>query len=569
MTDPSSLLASLAFALLAAGLSGAIAARLGQSVIIGYIAAGLLVGPYTPGYVADRDSVQALAEIGVVLLLFATGMEVSARELARAGRVALVGSLVQVVILIGLGFGVGQLLGWGQNASLVLGFVVSNSSSTVLTKVLGERGQGGSAHARLSLAWSSIQDLTTIVLVVVLNAVASEGNDLLRDMAVEVTKATVFLVILVPVGGKVLPPLFGQIRLIRQREVFILSAAALGLMTAYIATLFGLSPALGAFVAGIVLGESDIRHEVINGLSPLRDVFAGLFFVSIGMLVDPGFLFSHAALVAAVLALIIPVKGLLSGALAMALGVRRRVAVMAGASLAQSAEFSFLLASLGASLGILQATEFSSLIAGATLSVILAPALLHLAGGALDRVERRAERGLAERPEVGAAADPPRGHAVVCGHGRVGRIVTQALLGQGVVVAVLDQDPNEVRTLREAGHLALMGSADNEVLLARAALDRAALLVVAIPDRATVRRLVRFARQVNPGIQIVSRTHELSEREYLESHGVDEAVVGELELALEMTRYALRSSDIDPAAVDEYLDLVRHSGDLAAERDAL
>lgn len=561
MTDTGSILASLAFALLAAGLSGAVAARLGQSVILGYIVAGVAVGPHTPGFVADAGSVNALAEIGVVLLLFATGMEVSARDLMRVGRVALVGAHVQVVVLIGIGYLVGIALGWGTVPSLFLGAVVSNSSTTVLTKVLGERGEGGTRHARIGIAWSSVQDLTTIVLVVLLTAVSADAGVSGRDVLVEVAKAAVFLTVLVPVGGRVLPPVFGYIRQIRQREVFVLSAAALGLMTAYTATLFGLSPALGAFVAGVVLAESDIRHEVLNGLSPLRDIFAGLFFVSIGMLVDPGFLVANALPVLAVLALIVPAKGLVVGLLAAAFRLPLRTALMSAITLAQSAEFSFLLASLGRQLDVLEATEFSSLIAGAILSVVLLPGLLHLGGGVADRLDRRRDDDLAARPAEGAASEVMSGHAVICGHGRVGRIVTQALVGQGVPVAVLDQEPREILPLREAGHLALLGSADNEVLLARASVDRAALLVIAVPDRASVRRIVRFARQVNPGIVIVARTHELAERDYLETHGVDEAVVGELELALEMARFALRSSEIDPAAVDEYLDVVRHSND--------
>ncbi|MDP3139014.1 MAG: NAD-binding protein, partial [Burkholderiaceae bacterium] len=296
---------------------------------------------------------------------------------------------------------------------------------------------------------------------------------------------------------------------------------------------------------------------------------AGLFFVSIGMLVDPGFLVENALSVLVVLALIVPVKGLVVGLLLAAFRLPRRTALMGSLSLAQSAEFSFLLATLGTQLEVLAPTEFSSLIAGAILSVVLLPGLLHLGSRIATSLDRGADDDLAVRPAEGAASEVMTGHAVICGHGRVGRIVTRALVGQGVPVAVLDQDPREIGPLREAGYLALLGSSDNEVLLARASLDRAMLLVVAVPDRASVRRIVRFARQVNPGIVIVARTHELSERQYLESHGVDEAVVGELELALEMARYALRSSEIDPAAVDEYLDLVRHSDDTTAERDGL
>lgn len=559
MLSTSSLLASLAFALLAAGLSGAVAARLGQSVIVGYIIAGVFVGPYTPGFVADGGSVDALAEIGVVLLLFVTGMEVSARELARAGRVALAGALGQVLLLVGAGYLVGQALGWGPTPSLVLGCVVSNSSSTVLSKVLGERGEGAAPHARLALAWSSIQDLTTIVIVVMFTAIASDSDNLAGEVALEVGKASIFLLILVPVGSRFLPVVFTQIRAIRQREVFVLSAAALGLMTAWIATLFGLSPAIGAFVAGVVLGESDIRHEVIDGLGTLRDVFVGLFFVSIGMLVDPAFLWSYGGLVLVVVALIVPFKGAVVALIVWAFRVPARTGVLTSAALAQSAEFSFLLATVGSQLGIINGTEFSALIAGATLSVLVSPALLHFMNPVANRVERYVNRGMADDLPHELLDVTRRNHAIVCGHGRVGRVVVQALRDQGQEVVVIDQDVREVVALREDGIVAFLGSVDNQALLEKAGVGRAALLVIAVSDRASVRRVARFGRHASGDLVILARTHEVAERDYLEANGVQEAVVGELELAVELARYALRICDVDPAEVEEYLHRVRYA----------
>ncbi|MCK9486878.1 MAG: cation:proton antiporter [Dehalococcoidia bacterium] len=560
MPDASSLLASLALALLAAGFSGAIAASLRQSVIVGYIIAGIVISPYTPGYVADSANVEALAEIGIVLLLFVTGMEVSFRELSRVGTVAVVGALIQVVILIVLGFLVGKALGWADTPAFVLGAVVSNSSSTVISKVVTERGDGGSRYSRLGLAWSSIQDLSTIVLVVIITAMATGGEDVLSDTAVEVGKAALFLTILVPVGGRLLPFMFTRIRAIGQREVFLLSTAALGLLTAYVASLFGLSPALGAFVAGVVLGESDIRHEVIDGLGPIRDIFVGLFFVSIGMLVDPGFLLSEAGIVLTVLGLIIVVKGPVSAAILWAFRVDGRVNIMASASLAQSAEFSFLLATVGVGLGVLTEHQFSTLVAGAALSVVASPWVLEGSSRLGQRVERAGNDDLRTSDRDEASPDL-FGHVVMCGHGRVGSVVTAALASQGVQVAIIDQEPHTVSELRDQGYLSLMGRADNPRLLERAGLSDAAILVIAVPDVATVRRVVRMAREMNPHITIVSRTHTAEERDHLEANGVDEAVVGETELALEMARYALRVRRVDPVLIEEHISDVRHSSD--------
>lgn len=558
MPETSTLLASLAIALLAAGLSGAVAASLKQSVIVGYIVAGVLVGPHTPGFVADGGSVEGFASIGIVLLLFVTGMEVSFRDLTRTGTVSVVGSLIQVGVMLVVGYFLGQALGWGATPSFVLGAVVSNSSSTVISKVLGERGDAGSAFGRLALAWSAVQDLTTIVLVVVITALATGGEDTVSRTAVEVAKAAVFLTVLVPVGGRVLPWLFARIRAIGHREVFLLSTAALALLTAYVASLFGLSAALGAFVAGVVLAESDIRHEVIDGLNPIRDIFVGLFFVSIGMFVDLGFVIDNAGVVVLVLALIVVVKGLLAVGLTSTFRVPIRASILSGAALAQSAEFSFLLASIGVELGALSRDQFSALVAAAVLSVIAVPGLLSGATRIGDRLEQFSNRELRLTNAVGGQLHD---HVVLCGHGRVGSVVLEALLTQDVRVAVIDQDPGVVVALRDRNLLAFMGRADNEVLLRRAQLETASTLVIAVPDRATVRRLVRFARAWNPGIAIVARTHETAERDYLEANGVNDAVVGELELALQMVRYVLRSARLDPAAIEAELERVRYAVD--------
>ncbi len=245
--------------------------------MLGYIVAGVIIGPHTPGWIADQGTVDALANVGVVLLLFVTGMDVSPRDFLRFGKVVAVGSVTQITLLIGAGFGLGIAIGWDPVPALFLGAVVSNSSSTVMAKVLGERGEVASRHGRISLAWSSIQDLSTVVLVVLLTGVTVGGDNLPVEIAVDVMKAGLFLLIAGPVGAFLLPPIFKSLRSLHQQEVFVLGAATLALLTAYGATLFGLSAAIGAFIAGVVLSESDIRHDVLSGIAPLRDVFAGMF----------------------------------------------------------------------------------------------------------------------------------------------------------------------------------------------------------------------------------------------------------------------------------------------------
>jgi len=562
LNDPSDFLANLSIALLVAGVSGIIAARLGQSVILGYLIAGVLIGPYTPGWIADPATVNAMADVGIVLLLFVTGMDVSPRDFRQFGRVVGVGAFLQVIILIGLGYAAGMALGWDPIPSLFLGAVVSNSSSTVISKILGERGEAASRHGRVALAWSAVQDLSTIVLVVLLTGIVEGGDSLASDVALDVARAGLFLIVVVPLGTYLLPPIFESLRALRQQEVFVLAAATLALLTAYTATLFGLSPALGAFVAGVVLSESEIRHEVLNGIVPLRDVFAGLFFVSVGMLVEPAFVVENIGLVLVVLALIIPAKALVTAVLARVLGLSTRRAVLVGASAGQSAEFSFLLATLGATLAALSNTEYSVILSATAISTLAAPWVMSLATPLSRKLERWERRDLTELPEEPpsalARASALDGHAIVCGHGRVGRVVTMALRERGRDVAVIDLDPTSVVSLRDAGVPAFLGAADNPTLLGLAGLERASLLVIAVPERSVARRVVQLARAENPSLVILARSHEESERQYLESIGADEALFGELELAIEMTRYALRGTGLDPLEVDAYVDDVRH-----------
>jgi len=562
LNDPSDFLANLSLALLVAGVSGIVAARLGQSVILGYIIAGILIGPYTPGWIADPSTVNAMADVGIVLLLFVTGMDVSPGDFRRFGRVVGVGASIQVLLMVGLGYLVGLALGWDPIPSLFLGAVVSNSSSTVISKILGERGESASRHGRVALAWSAVQDLSTIVLVVLLTGIVEGGDSLPRDVALDVARAGLFLLVVVPLGTYLLPPVFESLRGLRQQEVFVLAAATLALLTAYTATLFGLSPALGAFVAGVVLSESEIRHEVLNGIVPLRDVFAGLFFVSVGMLVEPAFVMENFGLVLVVFALIVPVKALITAGFARLLGLSTRRSVLVGGAMGQSAEFSFLLVTLGASLAALSNTEFSVILSATAISTLTAPWVLGLATPLSRSLERWERRDLTEAPEEppSALATAARldGHAIVAGHGRVGRIVTMALLERDRQVTVIDLDPTSVVELRDRGVPAFLGAADNPTLLDLAGVERAALLVIAVPERSVARRLTVMARALNPTIVILARTHEESERQHLESIGADEALFGELELAIEMTRYALRGTGLDQLEVDAYVEDVRH-----------
>ena len=552
----SDLLVNLAFALGAATAGALIALVLRQSVILGYMVGGIAIGPYTPGFVGDAIAVEALANIGVILLMFTIGLQLSVKELIRAGPVAGVGASVQVMLMIGIGWLVGMALGWSSIEALFLGAVVSNSSSTVISKVLGERGEMGSTHGQLSIAWSTVQDLSTIVLVVILSAVAQGGDDLASELIWSAGRAFLFLVLLIPVGSRLLPWFFERVAVFRQREVFILTVGAVALGTAYVSSLFGLSLALGAFVAGVVVSESDLSHQILGEIIPLRDVFAGLFFVSVGILVDPGFVVRNLPLVLIVVALIVVVKGVMSSILTMLFHYPTRTAVLTGVALAQSAEFSFLLARVGADLDAISSDVFNVMLAGAAISIVLAPPLHALADPIVRRIERFLPQSeLAVMPAFDE--DVLRRHAVICGYGRVGRVIGDALQRRGFRFIVLEQDQEIVRRLRTQGIPALLGSADSPVLLEQVQLEQARVLIVAVPDGLAARRVVDYARLVNPDLDIVVRTDNDDERMTLRKLGATEAVVGEMELALEMTRFALHRYGVSSLEINAALQRVR------------
>ena len=529
-------LVTLALALVAATIGGAIAVRLGQSPILGYVIAGLIIGPYTAGPVAEPETVAALADVGLVFLLFAVGLELSFRDLLRVGRVAIAGGTIQVVVMVALGYLVGIAMGFQPLESLFLGAFVSQSSSAVMAKILGERAELDTAHGHVALGWATLQDLSTIVLVVLLSALA-HGGDVVNEIAISVAKAGIFLAILLPLGLKVLPWLFERVALLRRREMFILTVVAVALGTAYVSELFGLSLALGAFLAGLLVSESDISHHVLGELSPVRDVFAALFFVSVGMFVNPGFVITSFGLVLIAVLLIVPGKAALIAGLSRLFGVPGYAAVLAGVILAQAGEFSFLLARVGVEAGVVGENMFSLMLASAALSIIIAPTAAKSTPGILRRINRRfADRG---EPEETPAQAPTRRHVVICGYGRVGRLVGSALERRNFPFTVIEVDPRVCRELRARGIRVIQGMAENQRTLERADLARAQIVVVTVPDPLTVRQVVHFVRHDFPRLPVVARAGSPGERAQLEREGVGEVVVAQTEIALEMARFTL------------------------------
>ncbi|MCK6588507.1 MAG: cation:proton antiporter [Polyangiaceae bacterium] len=550
MNDPG-ILFHLATAMTAALVGAFIALRLRQSVIVGYLLAGHVIGPFTPGFVGHTGTVESLAEIGIVFLMFVVGVQLSFRELVRAGRVALLGAAMQVPLTIAGGFGLARLADFTFLEALFFGAVVSNSSSTVLVKVVAERGQSDAGSTRTALAWSSVQDVSTVLLVAVLSALSTAERSH-ADLTETLWKSALFVGVLVPLALFALPRLFVKISALRNREIFVLAAGCVALGMSYVSAQLGVSAALGAFLAGAILGDSHLSHRIVGETMPLRDVFSGLFFVSVGMLIDPHFVLRNVPLVLFGTACIVVFKGALSLIIARVLRSSWTAAAMIGATLAQSAEFSILMARIGQSLGAVSDKVFNTMLSSTALSILIAP---HVA-----RAAQPLGRWLARRNEEDEAPPPALDdHVIVCGYGRVGQVVTGLLHNSDVPFIVIDEDEHVIRPLRKAGGRALIGDASRSFVLERAGVARAKMVIIALPDQVVARQVIEHARALNANIAVVARTHSETDRRRLRSMGINEAVLGEFELAFELGRRALGAAGLASEAIEAAIENARET----------
>jgi CPA2 family monovalent cation:H+ antiporter-2 len=531
------LLVALTTTIIAAAIGGAVAVRLRQSAVVGFIVAGVAIGPRTPGFVADVEVVNALADLGVIFLMFSIGVQVSFHEIRRVGRLVAIGGTAQVVASVAIGWAVGMVLGWSPLEALFLGGFTSISSTAIAGRILSERGETESEHGVITIGWLAVQDLLTIVLIVLLDALSGSGS--LEEIALAVGKAIAFMIIVIPIGIRLLPQVFEFVAASRRRELFTLGVVAVTLGTAALGAVFGISLALAAFVAGMLIADSDLSHQVMGEAAPFRDVFAGLFFVSIGMLVDPAAIAANLPLLLVLLVLIVPVKAALVTGIGLLFRYPVRSVAFASLLLAQSAEFSFLLARIGTEAGVLTEDHFGLLLSSAALTIVLAPTAYTKGRRGIDRLQDRlADQGWEEA--VPAEPGDRRRIAVICGYGRVGRLVATALQRRGFGFVVVDESPQAIREARDAGMIAIRGNVENRVVLDRAPIERATVLVVAVPDPVTTRFVVDTVRRQHPRLPIVARTHSQAERATLRELGATVVVVGEVELALEMTRFTLR-----------------------------
>jgi CPA2 family monovalent cation:H+ antiporter-2 len=564
MHENLSLITTIAAALGFGLLFGMIAVRFKLPALVGYLAAGVVIGPATPGFVADVELASQLAEIGVMLLMFGVGLHFSLKDLMEVRRIALPGAVIQIAVATAMGMGVAYLWGWGIGAGLVFGLALSVASTVVLLRALEERGELDSFNGRIAVGWLVVEDLVTVLMLVMLPALAGPlggkasdaGGSLWGTLAMTLGQVAAFVVFMLVVGRKLFPWFLWRVARTGSRELFTLAVIAAAVGIAYgSSALFGVSFALGAFFAGMVLRESELSHRAAEESLPLRDAFSVLFFVSVGMLFDPMVLVQHPWQVLAVVAIILVGKSLAAFLLVVALRYPVNTAITVSASLAQIGEFSFILAALGRSLGLLPELGQNLILAGAIISIAVNPVLFKIAGP-LQRIlreksdlARKLERSadpLAELPMT-VSQDKLHGQVVLVGYGRVGRHIAKALDAQGIAYVVAEQNRELVDKLRRANQPAVAGNAAEPAVLIQAHIAHAAMLVIATPDTFHVRAMIETARALNPSIRCVVRTHNMEEAALLRSENVGEVFVGEQELAGSMTRHVLSKLSGTPA----------------------
>jgi CPA2 family monovalent cation:H+ antiporter-2 len=551
----SPLIGTLVLGFLLAFVLGAIAQRLRISPIVGYLLAGVAIGPYTPGIVADQAFAGQLAELGVILLMFGVGLHFSLGDLLKVKWVALPGALIQMTATTLVGMGFARLLGWNLAAGFVFGLSVSVASTVVMTRALQERRLLETERGRIAVGWLVVQDLAMVVALVFIPALggflhSADGfgapgpAEVARTLGVTVAKAAAFVALMLVVGIRVIPWILHYIAHTGSRELFRLAVLAIALGVAYgAATLFGVSFALGAFFAGMILSESALSQRAAEESLPFRDAFAVLFFVSIGMLVDPGIFVRQPWPMLGTVAIILVCNPLAAFLLALAFRQRLMTAFTLAASLAQIGEFSFILAALGLSLDLLPKQGQTLILVGATVTIMLNPFFF----AALDRMrpwlvrhdEPRATRPSPPKPAPEVLATTAlTDHAVVVGYGRVGSVIGERLLAEPHPLVVIDERREIAEPLRKRNIEVLVGTATEARVLKAANLPRARWLFVAIPDGFEAGTVVELARKANPELLIVARAHADAEVKHLTKLGASYVIMGEREIALGMLDHA-------------------------------
>jgi CPA2 family monovalent cation:H+ antiporter-2 len=544
------LISTIVVALVLAFVLGAVANRFRVSPLVGYLLAGIVIGPFTPGYVADQGVARDLAEIGVVLLMFGVGLHFTLEDLLSVRAIAVPGALVQIASATLLGMGLGWLLGWPTGAGLVFGLALSVASTVVLLKALQERRLVDTERGRIAVGWLVVEDFAMMLALVLIPGLAgilqgstgAASSQLAVSVLITLAKVAAFVAVMLVIGKRLIPALLHWVAHTGSRELFRLAVLAIALGVAFGASqLFDVSFALGAFFAGMILSESELSQRAAQESLPLRDAFAVLFFVSVGMLVDPTIVLREPLPLIATLSIILIGKSVAAFLIVRLFGYPTHQALTVSASLAQIGEFSFILAGLGVSTSLLPERGRDLILAGAIISILLNPVLFAA-------VDRYLAKGKAAEPASGPAPPeraaeatrepiPPTtltDHVVLVGYGRVGRVVTGGLQARQVPLLLIEENKQSAVEAMDAGAQVISGTATDREVLAAANLAGARCLLVAIPDAFEGGQVVAQARAINPRLYIIARSRSDEETEHLKKHGAGRVIMGEHEIAMAM-----------------------------------
>jgi CPA2 family monovalent cation:H+ antiporter-2 len=553
----------LLIVLITAFAGGLLARLLRLPIILGYLAGGVAVGPYGLGLVHETQSINSLAEIGVVLLLFAIGLELSLKELLKLGKVVVIGGISQIVLTSGAGFVLGRVVGLALTGSIFFGFIIALSSTMIVLKLLMERGETDTTHGRVMLGILLIQDLSVVPMMVAMSAVAGELGGLWTALGIAAAKAVGFIVVMLALGYWVMPWFLKKVAEQRTRELFFLTIIIVCLAAAFGTVRLGLSAAFGAFAAGLLISQSGFARQAFADILPLRDSFSALFFVALGMLANLQFIRDNLQTIGIVVGVILVVKFFICSLIARLFGYSHKTVLMVGTGLIQIGEFSFFLAMMGWKAGIFSERLYNLTIAAAIVTMLLTPFIMSLNSFLYRKLSqtRFFARQLTSRVDPGGRVESMTlsRHAVICGYGTVGRRIAEVMDKQKFAYLVIDLDPTKISQLNMQGIPCIYGDASNPAILAHADLERARVLICTIPDYIATELTARNALKINPKLDIVARVHRDSDVELLKGIGVTELVLPFFEGSLEMIRHTLHRFGMSSTEIQYILNNLRQS----------
>lgn len=545
----------IAIIVTAALIGGLIAHLLRQPLILGYILAGIIVGPHTGGVtVSEVHTIEKLAEIGIALLLFALGLEFSIRELRPVRTVAVIGTPIQIAVTTAFGFGIGRLLGWEWVPSLWFGALISLSSTMVMLKTLENQGMIGTLSSRVMIGVLLVQDLAIVPMLIILPRV-SDPEAGLHVLAGAALKAAVFLGIVIVLGTRIIPRLMKSIAMWDSRELFLIAITAMGLGIGYGTYLFGLSFAFGAFVAGMLLSESEYGYQALSDIIPLRDIFSLLFFTSIGMLLDIRFVLVHLGMIALLVAVVMVGKGLILAAMSRVFRYRNVIPLAMGLGLSQVGEFSFVLGRVGVETNSISPAFYSLVLAVTVVTMMLTPVVSGFTAPLYALLGRWLKRAHLE-PLLFPKTDL-QDHFVIAGGGRVGKYVADVLHRVGMPFIIVEFNAVRVDAVKDAGYPVLFGDAEKEIILEAAAVARARLLLITTPVAIISQAIAAQARKLNPRLHIIARSEGIEEMQVLHDQGVSLVILPEFEASLEFARQSLIHLGLPDDEIRHYTDDVR------------